>query len=508
MATNWQALALEQAELISSRLRELLSSGQGYIRSHFGVELGLRPEQYPSWVVLLTAVVGLLVVLSLSWAAVCGSGKKRRTSASNDSGGEPLKASMIKTVKSEEQKKKNKKKSADKKAQSNGRTIPEPQVEARGDVGEEISKPPPILAPEIEIEKPLFAQVKKIKKKPKPEVKPAKSVLLSDGKEPDDGAWETKVSNREKKQQRRKDKGPDGSGIPGDVETSSYQTSSPNVTAPVPTTRKNKEPLRTRAGGKGDAVIAPANPRWREEPSVNGGGWADVSTKFSTQMSILEGDKWPAMPTVPRNRNPEPQTWEQETEGKWSGIDGRIKPEHNPVTFSVLGLKTTAAEPRPEAEQQWDRQPAVEDEWSGFNGVAAADPSSDWNAPTELWGNYEEPPLVEAPALPSQEQAIPQAGKVSDEGKEEVASGGAAKSKKKKKKKKKPEDEGGLAQVNLESSIQPVSNMLPKAHQSEELPPVVTSTKQFPTMPPSQKKSDPISEPPKLAQKKKVRRET
>lgn len=29
------------------------------------------------------------------------------------------------------------------------------------------------------------------------------------------GAWETKVSNREKKQQRRKDKGPEDSGGPG-----------------------------------------------------------------------------------------------------------------------------------------------------------------------------------------------------------------------------------------------------------------------------------------------------
>ena len=63
MATDWRALAMEQAELISGRLRELLSSGQGYMRSQFGVELGLRPELYPSWAVLLTAVVGVLVVL-------------------------------------------------------------------------------------------------------------------------------------------------------------------------------------------------------------------------------------------------------------------------------------------------------------------------------------------------------------------------------------------------------------------------------------------------------------
>lgn len=33
----------------------------------------------------------------------------------------------------------------------------------------------------------------------------------------------------------------------------------------------------------------------------------------------------------------------------------------------------------------------------GADGLAAVDPTSDWNAPTELWGNYEEP-AVETPA--------------------------------------------------------------------------------------------------------------
>lgn len=32
------------------------------------------------------------------------------------------------------------------------------------------------------------------------------------------------------------------------------------------------------------------------------------------------------------------------------------------------------------------------------DGLASVDTSSDWNAPTEIWGNYEEP-KVNAPAL-------------------------------------------------------------------------------------------------------------
>ena len=60
------------------------------------------------------------------------------------------------------------------------------------------------------------------------------------------GAWETKVSNREKKQQRRKDKGPDDSGSPGGVETPSYHTNPPTVTVPLHTNRKNKGKISVR----------------------------------------------------------------------------------------------------------------------------------------------------------------------------------------------------------------------------------------------------------------------
>lgn len=112
MAGDLQGFALEKAELLSSRFKELLSSGQGYVRAQFGLDLGLKPELYPTWVILCTAAVGLLLVLGLSWAAVCGGafvGKKRGSPVTHRSG-EPVKASSAKAAKPEEQKKRNKKK--------------------------------------------------------------------------------------------------------------------------------------------------------------------------------------------------------------------------------------------------------------------------------------------------------------------------------------------------------------------------------------------------------------
>lgn len=44
------------------------------------------------------------------------------------------------------------------------------------------------------------------------------------------------------------------------------------------------------------------------------------------------------------------------------------------------------------------------------DGLGAVDPSSDWNAPTELWGNYDEP-KPETPA--TQETTVSQVPRVS-----------------------------------------------------------------------------------------------
>lgn len=116
MAVDLRGFALQKAELLSSRLKEMLSSGQGYLRTRFGVDLGLEPELYPTWIILSTAAAGLLLLLAVSWAAVCGgllAGKRRRSPASRG-GCEPVKANLTKTAKAEEQKRKNKKKAPEK----------------------------------------------------------------------------------------------------------------------------------------------------------------------------------------------------------------------------------------------------------------------------------------------------------------------------------------------------------------------------------------------------------
>ncbi|KAM6958750.1 metadherin a [Aplochiton taeniatus] len=503
MATDWQSLALDQAELLSTRLKDLISYGQGYIRSQFGIEVGLTPELYPTWAVLSTAIIGLLVVLVLSWAVLCGGlGGKKRGAFVNPVNNEPLKAPLTKVVKPEEFKNKKNKKKSEKKAEHNGRPLPVPQEEVKV---KETSTPSPEVKHD-KVQAPV--QVKNKKKKVKPEVKTSKNTSAStDGKEPEDGAWETKVSNREKKQQRRKDKGPEGSGSPGGMETPISRVELPAVPAPV-NPKKTREPLHSRASGKGDAVTKTVSSSWREEPPVNGGGrWAEVPLKHSGQISSLEGDKWPAMPTTPRQRA-QPESWVQETQGKTRGMDGRIKTELNPVSFSIQGSNTAEPVSCP-VDQQWDSHAPVEDDWSGvclydervkcdvqlgcvLYGLAAADPSSDWNAPVVPWVNSEEPPLVMATIPPPpNEQPAPQPGKLSDEENEDPAGEGAAKSKKKKKKKKKPEEEGASAPVR-----------------TDEHTPAVVSAKQPSNVPFSQKKSEQVVEPAKPSQKKKVRRET
>lgn len=116
MAGDWQEFALEKAELFSRRLRDLLSSGQGYVRAQFGMDLGLKPEMYPTWVMLTTAAVGLVLLLGLSGAAVCGwllPGRKRRSPVT-PSAREPGKARLTKTAKPEEQKRRIKRKITEK----------------------------------------------------------------------------------------------------------------------------------------------------------------------------------------------------------------------------------------------------------------------------------------------------------------------------------------------------------------------------------------------------------
>ena len=53
------------------------------------------------------------------------------------------------------------------------------------------------------------------------------------------GAWETKVSNREKKQQRRKEKGPEDSGGMGGVDAPKTHVEAPVARVPSKKNRGN-----------------------------------------------------------------------------------------------------------------------------------------------------------------------------------------------------------------------------------------------------------------------------
>lgn len=114
MATDWQGLALQQAELISNRVREVLSLGVKFFKTELGVELDLQPELYPSWIILSTVFLGLFLVAVLTWVAACSVGRKRRPIVSESNVSDVVKASVTKTIKTEEPKKRSKKKSSDK----------------------------------------------------------------------------------------------------------------------------------------------------------------------------------------------------------------------------------------------------------------------------------------------------------------------------------------------------------------------------------------------------------
>ncbi|XP_041867330.1 metadherin a isoform X2 [Melanotaenia boesemani] len=498
MTGELKGFALETAEVLSSLLKELITSGQGYVRAQFGVDLGLKPELYQTWVILSTAAVGLLLLIGVSWAAVCGGqlfGKKRGSPVTHG-GGEPDKANFIKSTKPEEQRRRNKKKTPEK-AQSNGQPVTVAQGEDK--TVETVSKPQ--IKPEKEKVQEVQAPVKKNKKKTKSDVKPLQHVSTNDGKEPDDGAWETKVSNREKRQLRKKEKGPEDSGGPGAVEAPKTHLEAPVATVSSKKNRGNHDSQHSRTNIKGDGAKGAGKDKvsstWRQEPSVNGGGWSDMSLKIPGEMASMEGAKWSTISTATHYRpKPESQPWVQDSQA-WNSIDGRIKTGLRPVSFSMLGLNSTDPVSN-SAELQWENRPAVDDEWSGFNGMSAADPSSDWNAPAEHWGNYEEPPLFKASSLLQKDQPVPK--KVSDDEKNaDDPSGGAAISKKKRKKKKKTEEEAA-SDAQTASAVNAVTK-------PQEVP-LLPTKKQNTSISSSQKKSEQIVEPPKPAQKKKARRET
>ncbi|XP_065759561.1 protein LYRIC isoform X8 [Muntiacus reevesi] len=389
MATrSWLDELAQQAEDGSARLQEMLSVGLGFLRTELGLDLGLEPKRYPGWVILVgTGALGLLLLflLGYGWAAACAGARKKRRSPPRKreeaAAAAPAPAaddqSVLKNLRSEEQKKKNRKKLPEK-PKPNGRTIEVAEEEV-------VRTPRSVTAKQpIETDK-KNEKSKKNKKKSKSDAKAVQNSSRHDGKEVDEGAWETKISHREKRQQRKRDKVQSDSGsldstVPG-IESTATVTTEQLTAASFPVgSKKNKAP-----------------PGLNENLTVNGGGWSEKSVALSSQISAGS-------------------------------------------TAEPVSQSTTS-------DYQWDvsrNQPYIDDEWSGLNGLSSADPSSDWNAPAEEWGNWVD---EERASLLKSQEPIPDDQKVSDDDKEKgEGTLPTGKSKKKKKKKKKQGEDNALAQ--------------------------------------------------------------
>lgn len=445
MSSGWQEAAAQQAEEVSARLRQLLITGLGLLRSELGLELGLEPQRYPSWVFLAVPVsLGLFFLFVLLHCATSRSSPSTKRVPHHEKE-QPVTQARApvpsKTVKVEEPKKKNKKKPTEK-AKPNGRPV---------ELAEEL------VIPAVKKESPKQSldaekkneKIKKNKKKPKADTKPTQPSSNQDKKEAEEGNWETKISNKEKRQQRKRDKG-------ADADVSAPDTATPVVEAftvistQSTNTRKSKGPS--------------------EASTLNGSSWNEKPTKVIPSQIVEE--KWVPPTNTAGKKKAEPCTWNQDTvdsNGKewsapwsersifpgiatWSSVDTRLNSSEKRPTFSTIGLNNAVSAAVSESvpqtsvtDNQWEvppAEPSVDDEWSGLNGLNSGDPTSDWNAPAEEWGNYGEEEVAPSPQVEEPEQEVP---KVSDDDKEKDELGGQAsassKSKKKKKKKKKQQGE-------------------------------------------------------------------
>ncbi|XP_062044181.1 protein LYRIC isoform X5 [Lepus europaeus] len=458
-ARSWQDELAQQAEEGSARLREMLSAVLGFLRTELGLDLGLEPKRYPGWVILVgTGALGLLLLflLGYGWAAACAGARKKRRSpprkreevaASPASAPDDL--ALLKNLKGEEQKKKNRKKLPEK-PKPNGRTVEVAEDEVVRTPRSVTAKQPPETDKKNE-------KSKKNKKKSKSDAKAVQNSSRHDGKEVDEGAWETKISHREKRQQRKRDKVLTDSGsldstIPG-IENIITVPTEQLTTASFPVgSKKNKGDSHLNVqvsnfkSGKGDSTLQVSS-GLNENLTVNGGGWNEKSIKLSSQISAGE-EKWNSIsPTTAGKRKTEPSAWSQDTgDVNANGKDwGRNWSDRS--IFSGIGSTAEPVSQSTTSDYQWDvsrNQPYIDDEWSGLNGLSSADPSSDWNAPAEEWGNWVD---EERASLLKSQESIPDDQKISDDDKEKGEGAlPSGKSKKKKKKKKKQGEDNSHAQ--------------------------------------------------------------
>ncbi|XP_040149766.2 protein LYRIC isoform X4 [Ictidomys tridecemlineatus] len=470
-ARSWQDELAQQAEEGSARLREMLSVGLGFLRTELGLDLGLEPKRYPGWVILVgTGALGLLLLflLGYGWAAACAGARKKRRSpprkreeAAAVPASAPDDLTLLKNLRGEEQKKKNRKKLPEK-PKPNGRTVEVAEDEIVRTPRNVTTKQQPETDKKNE-------KSKKNKKKSKSDAKAVQNSSRHDGKEVDEGAWETKISHREKRQQRKRDKVLPDSGsldstIPG-IENTITVTTDQLTTASFP------------VGSKKNKVSSGLN----ENLTVNGGGWNEKSVKHSSQISAGE-EKWNSVPPASGGkRKTEPSAWTQDTgDANANGKDwGRSWSDRS--IFSGIGSTAEPISQSTTSDYQWDvsrNQPYIDDEWSGLNGLSSADPSSDWNAPAEEWGNW----VDERASLLKSQEPIPDDQKVSDDDKEKGEGAlPTGKSKKKKKKKKKQGEDNALAQdtEELEKEIReelPVNTSKARPKQEKAFSLKTTST--------------------------------
>ncbi|XP_063183316.1 protein LYRIC isoform X2 [Chroicocephalus ridibundus] len=581
-AGSWQEAAAQQAEEAAARVRDVLSGGLGLLRAELGLELGLDPQGLPTWLALVVPVSLGLGLLGLLLAVACGGGlrKKPARSAAERKGDETASAGLTAGgvqgkaagpgpgqlhLKGDEQKKRNKKKLTEKTARPNGRSFLDvSEDEVIQNVRKENTKQP------VDAEKKN--EKSKKKKKSKGDAKTVQDMSRLDGKEVDEGAWETKISNREKRQQRKRDKvltdgGSGESNLQGveNTVTVSIEQLMPTPSLPVGL-RKNKGDALLNAQvssskpAKGESSIPQVSPALSESHTVNGGSWNEKSVKISSQIGVGE-EKWTSVPsTAAGKRKTETSAWGQDTgdangNGKdwgvtlvgrpWKerslfspiaawNVDARINTsEQNSASFSSFGLTPGVSGSNSESvsqagtsDFQWDlshAQPPVDDEWSGLNGLSSADPSSDWNAPAEEWGNWVDEEKV---ASVPQPEEISDIQKASDNEREKaepiLQSSTSGKSKKKKKKKKKqgeeanspaqPEEAPSLA-VSTEPSVivsesdsDKIASQVPQMLQETDVS--SPNIKQNSVPPPQTKSEESWESPKQVKKKKKARRET
>ncbi|XP_019469916.1 protein LYRIC [Meleagris gallopavo] len=396
-------------------------------------------------------------------------------------------------LKGDEQKKRNKKKLQEKAARPNGRSFL--------DVSEdEVIQP----VRKENTRQPLDAEKKneksKKKKKSKGDAKTAPDASRLDGKEADEGTWETKISNREKRQQRKRDKvmtdgGSGESNLQGTESTAavSIEQLIPPPSLPVGLRKNKGDSLHVQVSSskpsKGESSVPQVSPGLNESHTVNGGSWNEKPVKISSQIGVGE-EKWtPVSSATAGKRKTETSAWAQDAadangNGKDWGVtlvsrpwkerslftpidawkvDARINTsEQNSTSFSSFGLTPGVSGSNSESVSQagtsdfpWDlshTQPPVDDEWSGLNGLSSADPSSDWNAPAEEWGNWVDEEKVAS--VPQPEEALSDVQKALDNEREKaepvLQSSTSGKSKKKKKKKKKQGEEANSPSQDTE----------------------------------------------------------